>query len=58
MKRDNLEKTDYALKLYNKTHRHQMARTPLGFNKHQFSDFYKPSATQKQERLFTSELKL
>ena len=41
--KQNLENTDYALKLYNKTHRDQM-----DLNEPQFSDFYKPSVQQKQ----------
>ena len=41
--KQNLENTDYALKLYNETHRDQM-----DLNEPQFSDFYKPSVQQKQ----------
>ena len=41
--KQNLENTDYALKLYNETHRDQM-----DLKEPQFSDFYKPSEQQKQ----------
>jgi len=41
--RQNFENTDYALKLYNKTH-----QDSLDLNEPQFSDFYKPSVQQKQ----------
>ena len=39
----NLENTDYALKLYNKIHHDY-----LSLREPQFSDFYRPSAQQKQ----------
>ena len=39
----NLENTDYALKLYNKIH-----QDDLSLREPQFSDFYRPSAQQKQ----------
>ena len=39
----NLENTDYALKLYNKIH-----QDDLSLREPQFSDFYQPSAQQKQ----------
>ena len=41
--KQNLENTDYALKLYNETHQDQM-----DLKEPQFSDFYKPSVQQKQ----------
>ena len=41
--KQNLQNTDYALKLYNETHRNQM-----DLKEPQFSDFYKPSEQQKQ----------
>ena len=41
--KQNLENTDYALKLYNATHQDQM-----DLKEPQFSDFYKPSVQQKQ----------
>ena len=41
--KQNFKNTDYALKLYNKIHHEDMdLREP------QFSDFYQPSAQQKQ----------
>ena len=44
--------TDYALKLYNQIHQDEPLRTP---SKPKFSDFYKPSALQKQgELIFVS----
>ena len=39
----NLENTDYALKLYNKIHHDE-----INLREPQFSDFYQPSAQQKQ----------
>ena len=39
----NLENTDYALKLYNKIH-----QDDLSLREPKFSDFYQPSAQQKQ----------
>jgi len=41
--KENFGNTDYALKLYNKTHQDQM-----DLKEPQFSDFYKPSVQQKQ----------
>lgn len=41
--KQNLEDTDYALKLYNETHHDQM-----DLNEPQFTVFYKPSVKQKQ----------
>ena len=41
--KQNLENTDYALKLYNATHQDQM-----DLKEPQFSDFNKPSVQQKQ----------
>ena len=41
--KENFKNTDYALKLYNKIH-----QDDLSLRKPQFSDFYQPSAQQKQ----------
>ena len=43
--KQNLENTDYALKLYNATHQDQM-----DLKEPQFSDFYKPSVQPKTGR--------
>lgn len=40
--------TDYALELYNRMHQDEPLRAP---SKPKFSDFYKPSALQKQDEL-------
>ena len=41
--KENFKNTDYALKLYNKIH-----QDDLSLREPQFSDFYQPSAQQKQ----------
>ena len=41
--KENFKNTDYALKLYNKIH-----QVDLSLREPQFSDFYQPSAQQKQ----------
>ena len=41
--KENFKNTDYALKLYNKIHQDDLSR-----REPQFSDFYQPSAQQKQ----------
>ena len=41
--KENFKNTDYALKLYNKIH-----QDDLNLREPQFSDFYQPSAQQKQ----------
>ena len=41
--KENFKNTDYALKLYNKIH-----EDDLSLREPQFSDFYQPSAQQKQ----------
>ena len=41
--KENFKNTDYALKLYNKIHQED-----LSLREPQFSDFYQPSAQQKQ----------
>ena len=41
--KENFKNTDYALKLYNKIH-----QDDLKLRESQFSDFYQPSAQQKQ----------
>ena len=41
--KENFKNTDYALKLYNKIHQDDLSLREL-----QFSDFYQPSAQQKQ----------
>ena len=41
--KENFQNTDYALKLYNKIH-----QDDLNLREPQFSDFYQPSAQQKQ----------
>ena len=41
--KENFKNTDYALKLYNKIH-----KDDLSLREPQFSDFYQPSAQQKQ----------
>ena len=41
--KENFKNTDYALKLYNKIH-----QDDLSLRQPQFSDFYQPSAQQKQ----------
>ena len=41
--KENFQNTDYALKLYNKIH-----QDDLSLREPQFSDFYQPSAQQKQ----------
>ena len=44
--KENFKNTDYALKLYNKIH-----QDDLSLREPQFSDFYQPSAQQKQEEI-------
>ena len=41
--KENFKNTDYALKLYNKIHQDE-----INLREPQFSDFYQPSAQQKQ----------
>ena len=50
--KQNFMNTAYAIKLYNQMHQDEPLRTP---SKPKFSDFYKPSALQKQgELIFVS----
>ena len=54
--KENFKNTDYALKLYNKIH-----QDDLKLREPQFSDFYQPSAQQKQGEIIyvgASALKL
>ena len=46
--KQNFTDTDYALKLYNKVHQDQQMKPP---KEPEFSDFYTPSAQQKQGEL-------
>lgn len=49
--KQTLENTDYALKLYNETHRDQK-----DLKENQFSDFYKASVQQKHEKYYVSRV--
>ena len=51
--KENFKNTDYALKLYNKIH-----QDDLSLREPQFSDFYQPSAQQKQGEIIYVELQL